>query len=291
MARPSLNLTPLGYGTFKIGRNRKIKYPQDYELPSDAEAERILKGVLDLGIRYIDTAPAYGLSEERIGRFLAHRRDEFTLSTKVGERFDLGESTYAFDAASITESVETSLRRLKRDAVDLLFIHAHRDDVAVLQQTDAVETLHSLRDRGLAVHIGFSGYTEAAFRAALDWADALMLEYHPNHRELEPVIDTASERGLAVVVKKPLASGTLAPGDAIPFLLENSGVRSAVVGGLSLDHLRQNVSLAESMRGRMPHSQSRDRKGAGHVGPQEDAASSRARLSRESPQNPPCDAG
>ena len=65
-----LFVTPLGFGAFKIGRNEQVKYPQPYDLPDDATVERLLNGVLDAGIHLIDTAPAYGLSEERIGKFL-----------------------------------------------------------------------------------------------------------------------------------------------------------------------------------------------------------------------------
>ncbi len=125
----------LGFGAFKIGRNQKIKYPSTYDLPDEARASEILNGVLDLGITLIDTAPAYGLSEERIGRHLASRRNEFLLSTKVGEWFENGESTYRFDEASIRASVERSLSRLRTDVIDCLFAHVPANDVEVLRDT------------------------------------------------------------------------------------------------------------------------------------------------------------
>ena len=84
LGQTGLALSTVGYGAFKIGRNQKIKYAQPFDLPTDDEADRLLNAVLDLGVTYIDTAPAYGLSERRIGRSLAHRANEFVLSTKVG---------------------------------------------------------------------------------------------------------------------------------------------------------------------------------------------------------------
>ena len=66
MARLTLPLSPLGYGAFKIGRNAGTKYEQAYELPDSATAERLLNGVLDLGINYIDTAPRS--EERRVGK-------------------------------------------------------------------------------------------------------------------------------------------------------------------------------------------------------------------------------
>src|SRR5690606_15281931 len=93
---------------------------------------RLLNAILDLGINYIDTAPAYGLSEERIGRAIAHRRDEFVISTKVGERFEDGTSYYEFDRSSVESSLANSLQKLRTDVLDIVFIHAPADDVRVL---------------------------------------------------------------------------------------------------------------------------------------------------------------
>ncbi len=242
-------ISPIGFGAFKIGRNQGIKYEQSYALPDDATAERLLNGVLDLGVTYVDTAPAYGVSEERIGRFLSHRRAEFVLSTKVGERYENGESIYDFSQRGICESIEQSLRRLQTDVLDIVYFHAPRNDLAVINDTDAVSTLLALRERGLIRAVGFSGYTTAAFRQAMDWADALMLEYHPDDCSLEPVIREAVAGHKIVVVKKGLASGRIAGGQAIRFGLANPGVTSLVIGSLSLQHMAENVGIAQSVRG------------------------------------------
>jgi aryl-alcohol dehydrogenase-like predicted oxidoreductase len=113
-------VTPLGFGAFKIGRNQGIKYPSAYDLPDEASVTRLLNEVLDLGINYIDTAPAYGLSEERIGRAIGRRRSKFVLSTKVGETFADGQSTFDFTERGIRESVERSLHRLKTNVIDIV---------------------------------------------------------------------------------------------------------------------------------------------------------------------------
>ena len=87
LGRTGLDVTPLGFGTFKIGRNEGIKYPDAYELPTDEGAAQLLNGVIDLGLNLIDTAPAYGSSESRIGAALAQRRDDYVLCSKAGERW------------------------------------------------------------------------------------------------------------------------------------------------------------------------------------------------------------
>ncbi len=240
----NIELSVIGFGAFKIGRDVAIKYPAGYELPGDREVESLLNGVLDLGINYIDTAPAYGESERRIGQFLAHRRDEFVLSTKVGETFANGTSRYDFSAAAVTRSLKQSLQRLRTDHVDIVFVHSSGDDVHIIENTGVVEALQQARDAGHTRCIGFSGKTVEGDRAALAWADAIMVEYHLDDTSHEAVMREAVRRGVGVIVKKGLASGHLDAREAIPFVLRNEGVASMVIGGLNLEHIGQNVMIA-----------------------------------------------
>ncbi|MBI3865832.1 MAG: aldo/keto reductase [Planctomycetia bacterium] len=239
-----LSVSPIGFGAFKIGRNQNIKYATGYSLPDDCEVDRLLNGVLDLGITYIDTAPAYGTSEERIGRAIAHRRGEFALSTKVGETFEQGQSTYDYSSAAVRASIERSLSRLKTDVLDLVFIHSNGADVEIQQTTEVVPELQDLKRRGLVRAIGLSGKTAAGARLALDWADAIMVEHHLHDQSCGKVIGEAARRGVGVIVKKGLASGALPADQAIRFVLQTPGVSSLVVGGLNLDHIRINVETA-----------------------------------------------
>lgn len=244
LGQTGLQVTPLGFGAFKIGRNEKVKYPQPYDLPDDATVERLLNGVLDAGINVIDTAPAYGISEERIGKCLASQRNEFVLSTKVGERFVNGESSFDFTATGVRASVAESLRRLRTEAIDILFVHSNGDDLAIQQQTDVVPTLQKLKQLGYVRVIGFSGKTPAGAETALAWADVVMVEYHLNDTSHSDVIAAAASRGVGVVVKKGLASGHLPAADALRFVLSNPHVASVIVGGLSLEHLQANIAVA-----------------------------------------------
>lgn len=243
LGKTGLQVSPLGFGTFKIGRNQKIKYPQPYDLPDDATVERLLNGILDLGITHIDAAPAYGLAEERVGKFLAHRRKEFVLSTKVGELFENGESRYEFDRDSVQASVAESLRRLRTDVLDVVLIHTPADDVRVLNETPVVETLQALKAAGKIRAIGLSGKTVAAAEQALAWAEVLMVEYHAEDASHAGVIAEAQRRGVGIFVKKGLASGHLPPEKALPFVVRTPGVGSVVVGGLSLPHMQENIRI------------------------------------------------
>lgn len=244
LGRTGLLLSPIGFGAFKIGRNQNAKYPQHYELPDADSVAQLLNGLLDDGVNYIDTAPAYGLSEERIGRAIAHRRLEFVLSTKVGETFANGTSTYDFSRQAIRDSISRSLQRLRTEAIDVVFIHSPGDDLHILDHTAAVETLLELKAAGTVKTIGLSGKTVEGARRSLDWADALMVEYHVGDTSQAAVIAAAAERGIGVIVKKGLASGHLPAAEAIRFVLQNVAVTSLVVGSLNGEHIRANIAAA-----------------------------------------------
>src|SRR5690606_24883839 len=74
-----LTVSPLGLGTVKIGRNQGVKYPSGFELPTDQQVRGLLAQARDLGINLLDTAPAYGLSEQRLGPLLQGQRQEWVL--------------------------------------------------------------------------------------------------------------------------------------------------------------------------------------------------------------------
>jgi aryl-alcohol dehydrogenase-like predicted oxidoreductase len=243
LGKTDLLLTPIGFGAFKIGRNLGIKYAHGYDLPTDDESERLLRAIVDdLGLNYIDTAPAYGVSEERVGRAMGPRRD-VVISTKVGERFEHGKSSFDFSETAVRASIARSRKRLHRETLDLVFVHSSGEDERIQQSTDVISTLQDLKQRGEVRWIGFSGKTMAGAKKALGWADALMVEFNQHDRSQQPVIDEARSMKLGVVVKKPLASGDLPAPEAIGFIL-NSGVDHMVIGGLNLEHLRSNVEIA-----------------------------------------------
>lgn len=238
------NTTPLGFGAFKIGRNMGIKYPSGYELPSDQEVDRLLNGVLDLGCNLIDTAPAYGTSEERIGRSIGHRRSEFFISTKVGETFENGASRFDYSGPAIRESLARSLKRLKTDFADFVFIHSSGDDLQILNESPIVEELQLAKQKGIARFIGMSGKTPLGTEQALAWSDAVMVEYNSTDQSHSEAMSKAAQSGKAVFVKKGLGSGRLNATESIQFVLSNPAVSTLVVGSLSLANFQNNWSVA-----------------------------------------------
>jgi aryl-alcohol dehydrogenase-like predicted oxidoreductase len=241
------NVSPLGLGTVKFGRNTSVKYPggEGFALPSDPEIEALLDLALDCGINLIDTAPAYGIAEDRLGQLLGVRREKFFLVTKTGEEFDGVKSQYIFHAAHTRMSVERSLKRLKTDYIDAVLVHSNRDDAEVLKNSAVLETLALLKDEGKIGSFGASTYSIEGGRLAVDLSDCVMVAYNKTYTDERSVIDYAYEKGKAVLVKKGLASGHIGGlgdlGDNIRFVTETPGVTSLVFGSLKPDNILANV--------------------------------------------------
>ena len=105
----------LGLGTVKFGRNEGVKYPQGFTIPDEAALADLLVLTKDLGINMLDTAPAYGTSEERLGRLLKGQRQDWVIVGKAGEDFVNGESHFDFTPEGIVASGERSLKRLQSE--------------------------------------------------------------------------------------------------------------------------------------------------------------------------------
>ena len=240
----------LGLGTVKFGRNQGVKYPggDGFVLPTDGEISNLLDLCIEHGINLIDTAPAYGTSEERLGKLMGPRRDNFFIVGKTGEEFVDGKSEYIFTAAHTRMSVERSLRRLKTDYLDCVLVHASHDDVDVIDNTDVVATLLQLKQEGKIGSVGVSVYTIAGGRRAVELTDAVMVAYNRNYLAEKVTIDNARTHGKAVLIKKGLASGHLGPigifEENIRFVLETPGVTSLVFGSITSANILINIRAA-----------------------------------------------
>ena len=249
LGRTGIDVAPIGFGAFKIGRNQKTKYAEAYELPTDREVETLLDGILEAGINLIDTAPAYGTSEQRIGDWLRRSgcREEVVLCSKVGERFEDGRSDYAFDRESVNRSIDESLRRLGVERIDLVSVHSDGRDLEIIRNTEVLETIAERKARGDIRLTGFSGKTLEGHRAVLGaspMVDVLMIELNPLETAQAPLLFEAQRCGVGLLVKKGLGSGRLEASQALPWLLAHEEISSVVVGGLSLGNVRRNVSMA-----------------------------------------------
>jgi aryl-alcohol dehydrogenase-like predicted oxidoreductase len=259
-----LTVSALGFGAGQIG---------DAAL-GEAEVGVLLNEAADLGITLFDTARGYGLSEERIGRHLGHRREGLVLSTKVGYGI---EGTPDWTAQCIRRGVDEALKRLATDRIDLVLLHSC--PLEVLTRGEVITALAQTVTAGKVRVAGYSGEREA-----LEWAvesgqfgaveHSLSL---CDQRVIEGALARARARGLGVIAKRPVANApwrhaeqpvgqyveeywwrwrTMA-GDprgfdrrdldwdevALRFALGTPSVHSAIVGTKSIAHLRRNAEI------------------------------------------------
>lgn len=248
LGRTGLEVAPLALGTVKLGRNTALRYPRPFALPDDAALDRLLATARELGINLLDTAPAYGASEERVGRWLRGRRHDWVLCTKTGEEFDGRGSRFDFSPAHTRASVERSLRRLGTDFLDIVLLHSDGRDAWILRESGALDELAALRRAGRVRAIGISAKTLEGALAAADCCDVAMLAYNRADTALAPALAACARTGCAVLVKKALGSGLLCADAAalrtsLDFVYAAPGVASVVIGTLDPQHLRDAAAL------------------------------------------------
>lgn len=244
-----LTVSPLGLGTVKLGRDQGVKYPAGFTIPDDDAARLLLGQARDLGLNLLDTAPAYGVSETRLGPLLRGQRDHWVIVSKVGEEFEQGQSRFDFSAAHTRRSVERSLQRLETDRLELVLVHSDGNDLDILAHEEVYATLAALKREGKILGYGFSGKTVEGGLKALETGDCAMVTFNLNEQAERPVLDYAAEHGKAILVKKALASGhvCLASGvdpvrASFELLFAHPGVSSAIVGTINPVHLAHNVA-------------------------------------------------
>jgi Predicted oxidoreductases (related to aryl-alcohol dehydrogenases) len=257
LGNTGISVSALGLGTVKFGRNQGVKYPSGFELPSDAHIQSLLSEARELGINLLDTAPAYGTSEERIGQLL-RERTSWVIATKVGEEFENGVSHFDFSRAHVTKSIERSLQRLRTDYLDIVLIHSNGNDRVILEETGCVEALRQCQKDGKIRTIGMSTKTIDGGVLAAQLLDVVMVTWNLQQQDRE-VVDTAAQLRKGVLVKKGLMSGHVLDqsrdlvAESMQLIFSEPALHSLIVGTLSPEHLRQNVAKAKkALEGQLP---------------------------------------
>lgn len=249
-----LRVSPLGLGTVKLGRDQGVKYPNGFSIPDDAAALALLNQARELGINLIDTAPAYGVSEQRLGPLLRGQRHDWVIVSKVGEEFENGQSRFDFSAQHTRFSVERSLQRLETDFIDLVLVHSDGNDVAILRDSGVYEALAELKREGKIRAFGLSGKTVEGGLLALEQGDCAMVTYNLAEQSERAVLDHAAAHGKGILIKKALASGhaVLSAGQdplraSFELVFAHPGVSAAIVGTINPQHLATNVATAAAV--------------------------------------------
>ena len=190
-----MEFSVLGFGGAEIGYNAN---------QTQAEVDELLNSALDAGLNVIDTAAAYKVSEELIGNAVSNRRKDFYLLTKCGAldaftRFD-------WTKKGILETIETSLRNLKTDYLDIAQLHSCSAEI--LRQGDCIEGLQRAQEKGYTRFVGYSGDNEDAKTAIeMDVFDALQTSVSvADQTPITGNIPLAKTKGLGIIAKRPIAN-------------------------------------------------------------------------------------
>jgi len=216
---------------------------------SEAEAEQLLNFYLDAGGNFIETAIAYGKgdSERKVGRVMETRRDECFLSTK----------THIRDRKGAAESIDESLKNLRTDHVDNLFMHnagTEEDLDRIMSDDGAMRAAEDAREAGKVRFISLTSHTPHVllkavqsypFDAIMEWIN--YYDYFNFPIICEEIIPACRERGIGVICMKPVADGLLyrSPGVAFPWVWSIPEVASAATGTTTLYQLATNLNLAK----------------------------------------------
>ncbi len=192
LGNSGIYVSALGFGAGHIGSPNL----------TEDEVGTVLNRAVDLGVTFVDTAPGYGLSEERIGKHLSHRRGEFVLASKCGYGVP---GVPDWTPPCIRQGVDQALRRLRTDYLDVLLLHSCPREVL----TEGL--LEALDDAVRAGKVRVAGYSGegAALLAAIARPEFGVIETSVNwfdQQGLTTNVPLAAGRGLGVIAKRPLGN-------------------------------------------------------------------------------------
>lgn len=212
LGRTGLRVSEVSLGTWALGS-------PVYGAVGAGDAHRAIRGALEAGITFFDTAPLYGskdedgIAERVLGQALGADRDRVVIATKFGRYPTRGHMNTYYYAAGVTESVEASLRRLGTDRIDVLFFHSPQSREQI--HDDIWAALEKLKQSGKIRAVGHSiSWFAETQQAARDWAaerkiDVVQLVYSLMNRETEDLIADLGRDGIGVVARESLANGFL----------------------------------------------------------------------------------
>lgn len=206
LGRTGLEVAQLGYGSMGL------RGPKTWgvRVVSEEAADEFLNRVLDVGVNFIDTSPDYGLSEERIGKYIGSRRNEYCLATKCGcvftQRADHLEIDHIWKQDVIERNIETSLKRLHTDYLDVLQFHG--GDAETLQREGLIELLLEYRDQGIVRFIGASSsLPHLRGLIDLDVFDTFQIPFSCLAPQHDALISQAAATGAGIIIRGGIAHG------------------------------------------------------------------------------------
>jgi aryl-alcohol dehydrogenase-like predicted oxidoreductase len=268
LGRTALEVTQIGYGAMEL-RNTHFRAGTVF---TAKDAKLILNKVLDSGINFIDTSYDYPHSEEYIGRFISHRRREFYLASKCGCTDQPGKDGYhvhVWTRQNLLKNIETSLRRLNTDYLDIWQLH--NPALNDVQNGKLIEVMQEVRSSGKVRFIGASvriphaeGFIETgAF-------DTLQIPYSALETDHRDLIARAAQADIGTIIRGGISQGSALntrrqvidkwkrwesagldellqqgqtrPQFLISYLLSVPAINTMILGTINPDHLESNMA-------------------------------------------------
>ena len=249
LGKTGMNVSVIGFGA--------IKLPEI----SEEEAIKAINRAIELGINFIDTARNYKDSERKVGMAIKGKRDKVYIATKTASR----------DYDGAMRDIETSLKELDIDKIDLLQLHSVSDEETwerVMAKGGAFEAVVKAKEQGMADHIGITIHrAHSVMRKAIASGcfETIMLAYSPLDQEgvEKEILPMAKEHGLGVIIMKPLSGGLLAKPNAdqktkpekdpivfgsLWYIISNDAVSTVIPGIRSVREVEENAQVGDMTR-------------------------------------------
>jgi aryl-alcohol dehydrogenase-like predicted oxidoreductase len=269
-------VSKIGLGTVEIGLPYGIGIKK---LPTDKEAENVLKSAIELGITYIDTARGYGVAEERIGKFGITKIPGVIVGTKCAQFLEKGADPRGPELEQlIRREVEDSLTNLHLDSLPLLQLHGGTKKQ--IERGELTDIMRRLIEEGKVQQVGIATRGEDAPLAAInsDLFSTIQTAYSIFDQRMSPhVLPQAQDKKISIICRSVLLKGTLTPaaqnlppelkplkeasqtcadiaqelGTDLPslafrFVLSNPAITTALVGTINPDHLKTALQAAQA---------------------------------------------
>ena len=228
LGKTGLKISRMGFGGIPIQRIDK------------EGTKALISRLVDAGINFIDTARGYTVSEEYLGYGLEGIRDKFVLATK----------SMATTKEAMASDIETSLKNLRTDHIDLYQIH---NPSAAAYETitaagGALEALLEAKQAGKIGHIGLTTHSAELMAKVMDepWVETLMFPYNIVETQAEELIAQCAEKNIGFIDMKPLAGGAIEDATlALRFIAANPNVTVTIPGMAEPEELDQNLAAME----------------------------------------------
>lgn len=225
LGKTGIKISRLGFGGIPIQR-----------IDADGTRKLFLQ-MKEAGINFVDTARGYTVSEEYIGQALEGIRDDFVLATKSMSR----------DKEGMARDIETSLRNLRTDHIELYQVHnpSVSDLEKAFSEGGAIEALLEAKNAGKIGHIGVTAHSLEVFEMAIshDFVETIMFPYNIVETHGEELMRKCTEKGIAVIAMKPLAGGAIEDATlALRFIAANPDVTVVIPGMADENEIAQNIA-------------------------------------------------